>query len=124
MHTSFQYRIAVYHLKLWKIAKQIGWAHERVVVVQVPSAPVVIMGSGGSNRTIGLDISLQEARTMAVEYKLPPIITLEEAALIARRSIYTIKRLVTEGRFKKSAKPGKPLLFHRDRFIQEVLKDH
>lgn len=71
---------------------------------------------------IGLNIPLHEARSMAEEYELPPIITLNEAALIARRSTHTIKRLVSEGRFPKSAKPGKPLLFHRDRFIQEVMK--
>ena len=61
---------------------------------------------------------------MAEEYELPPIITLEEAAKIARRSKYTIKRLVSEGRFPKSAKPGKPLLFLRDRYIQELMKEH
>jgi len=71
---------------------------------------------------IGLNIPLHEARAMGEEYDLPPLITLKEAALIARRSPHTIKRLVSEGRFPKSAKPGKPLLFHRDRFIQEVMK--
>lgn len=77
------------------------------------------LGSG----VIGLDIPLAEARAMAREYELPPIITLKEAAIVARRSPFTIKRLVSEGRFPKSAKPGKPLLFHRDRFVQELLKD-
>jgi hypothetical protein len=83
-----------------------------------------VVAATSSRRLIGLDIPLHEARAMAEEYELPPIITLEEAARVARRSPFTVKRLVSEGRFPKSAKPGKPLLFLRDRFIQELVKEH
>jgi hypothetical protein len=51
-----------------------------------------------------------------------PIITLKEAAGIARVAPTTLKRWVSEGRFSQSAKRGKPLLFWRDRFIAEVMR--
>jgi hypothetical protein len=51
-----------------------------------------------------------------------PIITLKEAAEIARVAPSTLKRWVSEGRFRKSAKRGKPLLFWRDRFVAEVMR--
>ena len=83
-----------------------------------------VTAAGSLHRTLGLNIPLHEARAMSEEYELPPIITLDEAAKVARRSPFTVKRLVSEGRFPKSAKPGKPLLFLRDRFIQELMKEH
>jgi hypothetical protein len=50
------------------------------------------------------------------------IITLKEAAMIARVAPSTLKRWVSEGRFRRSAKRGKPLLFWRDRFVAEVMR--
>lgn len=105
----------------WLLARHAGLVRGRVIRVPRPR-PVV--AATPSRRLIGLDIPLHEARAMAEEYELPPIITLEEAATIARRSPFTIKRLVSEGRFPRSAKTGKPLLFLRDRFIQELVKEH
>lgn len=103
----------------WLLARHAGLV--RGLIVRVPR-PVSTAPSSG--RLIGLNIPLHEARAMAEEYELPPIITLDEAAKVARRSPFTVKRLVSEGRFPKSAKPGKPLLFLRDRFIQELMKEH
>lgn len=112
----WRYRLAN---RMWRTALRTGLIRCRVVRVPrpAPTAP-------SSGRHIGLNIPLHEARAMAEEYELPPIITLDEAAKVARRSPFTIKRLVSEGRFPKSAKPGKPLLFLRDRFIQELMKEH
>ena len=62
-------------------------------------------------------ITLAEARAAGEELCLPPIITLGEAALVARQSPFTIKRKVAEGYFPKSARPGKPLRFWRDKNI-------
>lgn len=103
----------------WLLARRAGLVRGRTVRIPrpVPTSP-------GSPRLIGLNIPLHEARALAKEYELPPIITLDEAAKVARRSPFTVKRLVSEGRFPKSAKPGKPLLFLRDRFIQELMKEH
>jgi len=103
----------------WLFARRAGLV--RGLTVRIPRP---VPTSPDSRRLIGLNIPLHEARAMAEEYELPPIITLEEAAKVARRSKYTIKRLVSEGRFPKSAKPGKPLLFLRDRYIQELMKEH
>ena len=105
--------------RCWLLARR---AHlVRGLIVRVPRPSFI---TPSSRWLIDLNIPLHEARAMAEEYELPPIITLEEAAKIARRSKYTIKRLVSEGRFPKSAKPGKPLLFLRDRYIQELMKEH
>lgn len=51
-------------------------------------------------------ITLAEARAAGEELGLPPIITLEEAALVARQSPFTIKRKVSEGYFPKSRSSG------------------
>ncbi|MAY75163.1 MAG: hypothetical protein CMJ31_10675 [Phycisphaerae bacterium] len=103
----------------WLFARRAGFVRGRTVRIPrtEPTFP-------SSRRLIGLNIPLHEARALAEEYELPPIITLDEAAKVARRSPFTVKRLVSEGRFPKSAKPGKPLLFLRDRFIQELMKEH
>ena len=68
-------------------------------------------------------ITLAEARAAGEELGLPPIITLEEAALVARQSPFTIKRKVSEGYFPKSARPGKPLRFWRDKYIVELMQE-
>lgn len=106
---------------LWLAANRLGLVRGRII--RIPRLRPVAPASS-PRRLIGLDIPLHEARAMGEEYELPPIITLEEAATIARRSPFTIKRLVSEGRFPRSAKTGKPLLFLRDRFIQELVKEH
>lgn len=50
-----------------------------------------------------------------------PILTLSEAAEIARLKASTLKRKVSEGEFKGCVRRGKPLLFWRDRFIQQFM---
>lgn len=103
----------------WLLARRAGLVRGRILRGLRPTPT-----SEDSRRLVGLNVPLHEARAMAEEYELPPIITLDEAAKVARRSPFTVKRLVSEGRFPKSAKPGKPLLFLRDRFIQELMKEH
>lgn len=105
--------------RCWLFARRIGLVQGLVVRVPRPTS-----AAPSSQRLIGLNIPLHEARAIAEEYELAPIITHDEAAKIARRSPLTIKRLVSEGRFPKSAKAGKPLLFLRDRFIQEIMREH
>lgn len=51
-----------------------------------------------------------------------PILSLKEAALLAKIAPSTLKRQVSEGRFTGSVKRGKPLLFWRDAFVAELLK--
>lgn len=67
------------------------------------------------------DLPLKEIRLVYGE-SYPPIITVEEAAHISRLAVKTIYKKVSEGFFKKSVKRGKPLLFWRDRFVQEVMR--
>ncbi len=79
---------------------------------------------GGGGVHLGMPkITLAEARAAGEELGLPPIITLQEAALIARQSPFTIKRKVSEGYFPKSARAGKPLRFWRDKYIVELMRD-
>jgi hypothetical protein len=51
-----------------------------------------------------------------------PVLSLKEAATLSKLAPSTLKRLVSEGRFENSVKRGRPLLFWRDRFIQELMK--
>jgi hypothetical protein len=51
-----------------------------------------------------------------------PILSLKEAACLAKIAPSTLKRLVSEGQFVNSAKRGKPLRFWRDRFIAELMR--
>lgn len=69
-------------------------------------------------------ITRAQARDAAEAADLPLVLTLEEAAAVARRAPGTLKRLVSEGKFPKSAKRGKPLLFWRDEFLVELMKDN
>lgn len=69
-------------------------------------------------------VSKADAKAAGDHAGLPLILTLKEAAAVARRAPGTLKRLVSEGKFRKSAKRGKPLLFWRDAFLQEVMEDN
>jgi hypothetical protein len=51
-----------------------------------------------------------------------PILSLKEAAKLAKLAPSTLKRLASEGRFRESVKRGKPLRFWRDKFVQELMK--
>ena len=51
-----------------------------------------------------------------------PVLHLEQAARLAHLKPGTLKRKVSEGAFRKSVKKGKPLLFCRDRFVQELMR--
>ena len=52
----------------------------------------------------------------------PPILSLEAAAALAGWAPGTLKRKVSEGRFKSSVSRRRPLRFWTARFIQEVMK--
>ena len=52
--------------------------------------------------------------------KYPPVLTLEEAAEIARLKPSTLKRHVSEGRFKTCTIRNKPLRFWRNKFVVEL----
>ncbi|MDB5320630.1 MAG: hypothetical protein JWN40_2261 [Phycisphaerales bacterium] len=51
-----------------------------------------------------------------------PILKLKDAAAIVGVATGTLKRWASEGRFPRSAKRGKPLLFWPDRFVAEVMR--
>ena len=54
--------------------------------------------------------------------KYPPILNLKQAAELANLAPSTLKRKVSEGHFKQSVSPGKPLRFWRDRFVREIMR--
>ncbi len=58
---------------------------------------------------------------MAFGDEFKPIMTVEEAAKVSRLAVKTLQKKVSEGKFKKSVKRGRPLLFWTDRFLQEVM---
>ena len=54
--------------------------------------------------------------------KYPPVLDVNQAAEISRLAPGTLKRKASEGAYKDSVKRGKPLLFWRDKFVQELMK--
>jgi hypothetical protein len=75
--------------------------------------------TGDDKRTAKL--SLKEIRN-ALGPSFKPIITVDEAAQLARLAVKTIQKKVSEGQFKQSVKRGRPLLFWTDRFVQELMR--
>lgn len=57
----------------------------------------------------------------AVPSTYAPILSLSEAAGLAKLRPQTLKRKVSEGLFASSVVRGKPLRFWRDRFVAEVM---
>lgn len=53
---------------------------------------------------------------------LPPILTLEQAALLLQLKPSTLYRHLSEGRYAAAVKRGKPVRFWRDRLIQEFMR--
>lgn len=51
----------------------------------------------------------------------PPILTPDEAAGLLRIKVSTLYRQVSEGKYQRAAKRGKPLRFWRDRLIKEFM---
>ena len=63
----------------------------------------------------------QEINAALSEY--PPILTPEEAAQLLQLKQSTLYRHVSEGKYHKAVKRGKPLRFWRDRLIQDFMQD-
>lgn len=79
------------------------------------------LAAARTRRKRGVKLTETEIRK-AVESHYPPVLTLDMAATISGYASSTLKRLLSEGRFKNSAKRKKPVLFWRDRFIQELMQ--
>lgn len=67
---------------------------------------------------------MKDIRASTEGTEIPMILTAEEAAEIARCSVQTLRRQVSEGQYSDCVSRGKPLRFWRDRFIREVMKDN
>lgn len=64
-------------------------------------------------------LTLQEMETALNGY--PPILVPDEAAGLLRIKTTTLYRHISEGKYRKSVKRGKPLRFWRDRLVQEFM---
>jgi len=72
-------------------------------------------------RTIGMaTVTPEMVAEAALAAGLPPVMNFEEAAEAI--SPQTLRRYVSEGKFKKSVKRGWPTLFWRDSLISEFMK--
>lgn len=79
--------------------------------------------AAAASRNIGLAmVSPEMVAEAALTAGWPPVMTLEEAAEAMRISPQTLRRYVSEGKFKKSVKRGWPTLFWRDSLISEFMK--
>ena len=54
-------------------------------------------------------------------HRYPPIMTLTEASELLQLKISTLYRHISEGKYNKAVKRGKPVRFWRDRLIQEFM---
>ena len=52
----------------------------------------------------------------------PPVMTPEEAAELLRLKVSTLYRHISEGKYSRAVKRGKPLRFWRDRLIREFMQ--
>lgn len=52
----------------------------------------------------------------------PPIMTPEQAADLLQLKVSTLYRHVSEGKYHRAVKRGKPLRFWRDRLIQDFMQ--
>ena len=56
-------------------------------------------------------------------HQYQPILTPEEAAGLLRLKISTLYRHLSEGKYSKAVKRGKPVRFWRDRLIQDFMAE-
>ena len=74
-------------------------------------------------RTIGMaTVTPEMVAEASVAAGWPPVMTLQEAAEAMRISPQTLRRYVSEGKYKKSVKRGWPVLFWRDSLLSEFMK--
>jgi len=95
------------------------------VQVDAGGRPIGVRDGDGTIRIGMATVPLDQVRaSIALMDPQPPIIlTLTEAAHIGRMAPATLKRRVNEGGFKNAVKRRKPLLFFRDSFIRELMRD-
>lgn len=89
--------------------------------IQVFVDPKTMKGVVPARRGSGIKLTLSEI-CRAMEQHYPPVISLDKAAEISNYRRSTLKRLISEGKFKNSVKRKKPVLFWRDRFVQELMQ--
>lgn len=65
-------------------------------------------------------LTQQEISSAVKDY--PPIMRPQEAADILQLKLSTLYRHISEGRYSKAVKRGKPLRFWRDRLVQEFMQ--
>ena len=70
---------------------------------------------------LGVKLTLEEI-SAAFGDTCPQILSLKEAAQLAGWTPGTLKRKVSEGKFKSSVSRRRPLMFWRDKFVQEMMK--
>lgn len=87
------------------------------------SLPKAAVPASTSSTRPGHRITLGEVQQAFLPHgdQYPPVLSLAEAAALARIKPGTLKRKVSEGAFPTSARRGKPLRFWRDRFVYELM---
>ena len=75
----------------------------------------------GGGSAILLDGEPKRPEMSAIE-SYPPLLTVQETAELLRLRVSTIYRHVSEGKYRKAVKRGKPLRFYRDQLVKEFMK--
>ncbi len=106
-----------------------AWAivnHPRRLGRQTPRRSWTVARSSPTaspRRTIGMaTVTPEMVAEASVAAGWPPVMTLHEAAEAMRISPQTLRRYVSEGKYKKSVKRGWPVLFWRDSLLSEFMK--
>jgi predicted DNA-binding transcriptional regulator AlpA len=66
-------------------------------------------------------LTQQEISAAVKDY--PPIMTPNEAAGILQLKVSTLYRHISEGKYGRAVKRGKPLRFWRDRLVQDFMQE-
>lgn len=106
---------------VWRIAHAMSTTR-RESVRQPWTTPRQAQASS-PRRTIGMaTVTPEMVAEASVAAGWPPVMTLHEAAEAMRISPQTLRRYVSEGKFKRSVKRGWPVLFWRDSLLSEFMK--
>ena len=101
---------------------------------QPESEPIMIVdldelvaNLAGDRDVFTLGAALSARQTQAVfdghDDEYPVVLTYKQAADLAHVSVSTLKGWLSQGRFSKCTKRGKPGLILRNEFLRELMKD-
>lgn len=101
-------------------------AHEAAAERESRAAAFGIQREPGARKRVALggESAILEAEKpdMRAVDDYPPLLTVQEAASLLRLRVSTVYRHVSEGKYRKAVRRGKPLRFYRDQLVKEFMR--